>query len=103
MIEALLFIALGISGALVIASALGAHFAADYFKRNKMVAKSTRDFVSSAPAPFFLQMGISLRDIFSDTHKAYGNKFISRCIYTARVSTIAVGVLTIAMVTVIGV
>ena len=93
MIEVLLFIALCISGALAIASALGAHFAADYFKRNGMVPKSTRDFISSAPVPFLFETGISLLDIFSGTHKAYANKFISRCIYTARVSIIAVAFL----------
>ncbi|MFN7129499.1 MAG: hypothetical protein ACK4OJ_10580 [Brevundimonas sp.] len=101
MIEALLSIALCLSAATAVATSLGAHFAADYFKRNKIVQKSAPDFIRSGPPPFFLETGISLGDIFSETHKAYGNKFISRCVYIARASIIAIGALSIALVMVV--
>jgi hypothetical protein len=85
MIQALLAATLAISAVATFASACGAHFFADYLKRNRTVKNATPDFVTRR-STFFLGGGISLRDLYSNAHRTYENVFITRCVYTARVA-----------------
>ncbi len=103
MIQTFLGVALAISTAIALVSSLGAHFSADYLKRNGAVPKSTSDFARSAPPPFFLDVGISLTDIYSSLHKRYKSRFLTRCVYVARVAFPLSGFLLIVLGVAIGI
>jgi hypothetical protein len=95
-IQLLLGITFAISMVTAIVSSMGAHFTADYLKRNGEASASTPDYAHSAPPPF-LDVGISLADLFSSLHTRYKHRFLTGCVYVARIAFISSGILLAAL------
>jgi len=85
-LQVCLFLAAWLSIATAIVSSIGAHLAADHSKRNGLVPKKTSDFYDFSTHPFFYGVGPSFKAIFSDVHRQYDSRFITRCIKIARVA-----------------
>jgi hypothetical protein len=96
-VQATFAICLWLSLATGIFAALGAHLAADHSKRNGVVPKRTSDFFRLSKSMFSIGIGPSLQDIFSNVHRRYESRFITRCIYAARVVFALAGAFAVAL------
>lgn len=80
--------AFGIAGWLSMAtgmiSSMGAHLAADHRRRNGFVPRKTPDFYDFSKNVFYFGIGPSFRTIFSDAHRHYNSRFITRCVKVSR-------------------
>jgi len=85
-VQVVLFIAAWLSLAIGMVSSIGAHLAADHSKRNGLAPSKTSDFYGFSTNPFFYGVGPSFKAIFSDVHRQYGSRFITRCIKVSRVA-----------------
>lgn len=98
-IQVCLFLAAWLSGAIAMIRSIGAHLAADHSKRNGLVPKKTSDFYDFSTNPFFYGVGPSFKAIFSDVHRQYDSRFITRCIKIARAAFVMFPTLLAAFVT----
>ena len=96
-----LFIAAFSSLAIGLTAAVGAHLAADHSKRSGAVPKSTKDFFVFSKSPLLFGVVPSISAIFSDVHRRYDSRFITRCFHIARV-TLLLGVVVLAGAAVFG-
>jgi hypothetical protein len=97
-IQVTLSIGLWLSMATGLLAALGAHLAADHSKRNGIVSKRTSDFFDFSKDVFYFGIGPSFHAIFSDVHRRYESRFITRCIYAARTGFVLVPIFAVALV-----
>lgn len=67
-------------------SSMGAHLAADHRRRNGLVPRKTPDFYDFSKNVFYFGIGPSFRTIFSDAHRHYKSRFITRCVKVSRVA-----------------
>ena len=84
--QAVLAIAGWFSLATGMVSSMGAHLAADHRRRNGLVPRKTPDFYDFSRNVFYFGIGPSFRTIFSDAHRHYKSRFITRCVKVARVA-----------------
>lgn len=84
--QAALFIAGWLSFATGMISSMGAHLAADHSRRNGLVPRKTPDFYDFSKNVFYFGVGPSFRAIFSDAHRHYKSRFITRCVKVARMT-----------------
>ncbi|KIC58901.1 hypothetical protein RM53_06780 [Brevundimonas nasdae] len=84
--QAALFIAGWFSLATGMVSSMGAHLAADHSRRNGLVPRKTPDFYDFSKNVFSFGIGPSFRTIFSDVHRQYKSRFITRCVKVSRVA-----------------
>jgi hypothetical protein len=97
-VQVCLFLAAWLSGAIAMVSSIGAHLAADHSNRNGLVPKKTSDFYDFSTHPFFYGVGPSFKAIFSNVHRQYDSRFITRCIKIARVAFVLAPTFLVAFV-----
>lgn len=84
-VQAVLAIAGWFSLATGMVSSMGAHLAADHRRRNGLVPRKTPDFYDFSKNVFYFGIGPSFRTIFSNAHRHYKSRFITRCVKVSRV------------------
>lgn len=97
-LQVCLFLAAWLSVATAIVSSIGAHLAADHSKRNGLVPRKTSNFYVFHTTVFRLGVGPSFKAIFSDAHRQYESRFITRCIKIARVAFVLAPTFLVAFV-----
>ena len=84
-LQAAPFLIAFMSAATALISVAAAHFAADHSKRNGIAPESAPEFFVFSKNSMILGVVPSFRMIYSDGHRIYGSRFITRCIQTSRV------------------